>query len=201
MSWIKIKRGDEIPGRLQKIYQAVAGDDQHVDNVLQIHSLRPHTLEGHLALYKAVLHHSHNQLPVWFLECIGIYVSRLNRCDYCDRHHSAGLQRLINDDDRFQALDKALSRPLPAAPFSPAEQQAFVYVRQLTIAPSENSLEHVTSLRQAGYSDGEILEINQVAAYFAYANRTVLGLGVDIAGEPLGSSPQTDTDMHSLGHR
>jgi len=34
-----------------------------------------------------------------------------------------------------------------------------------------------------GLSDGQILEINQVAAYFAYANRTVLGLGVTSESE------------------
>ena len=36
---------------------------------------------------------------------------------------------------------------------------------------------------------GDIREVNQVAAYFAYANRTVLGLGVTTAGEVLGLSP------------
>ena len=37
----------------------------------------------------------------------------------------------------------------------------------------------VARLRKAGWADGQILEINQVAGYFAYANRTVTGLGVD----------------------
>jgi uncharacterized protein YciW len=40
-----------------------------------------------------------------------------------------------------------------------------------------------------GWSDGEILEINQVAAYFNYANRTVLGLRVQIDGDIIGLSP------------
>jgi uncharacterized protein YciW len=37
-------------------------------------------------------------------------------------------------------------------------------------------------MRAAGLTDGEILEVNQVAAYFAYANRTVSGLGVTTHG-------------------
>ena len=44
-------------------------------------------------------------------------------------------------------------------------------------------------LREAGLDDGEILEVNQVAAYFAYANRTVQGLGVTTQGDMLGLSP------------
>jgi hypothetical protein len=33
---------------------------------------------------------------------------------------------------------------------------------------------------------GEILEVNQVASYFAYVNRTVVGLGVTTEGDILG---------------
>ncbi len=47
----------------------------------------------------------------------------------------------------------------------------------------------MAALRQAGLGDGEILEINQVVSYFAYANRTVLGLGVSTRGDALGLSP------------
>ena len=47
----------------------------------------------------------------------------------------------------------------------------------------------VGQLRDSGWDDGEILEINQVVAYFNYANRTVLGLGITTAGDVLGTSP------------
>jgi hypothetical protein len=53
---------------------------------------------------------------------------------------------------------------------------------------------------QTGFDDGEILEINQVAAYFSYANRTVSGLGVNIAGETLGQSPETGDDGSGWAH-
>ncbi len=51
-------------------------------------------------------------------------------------------------------------------------------------------------LRGAGWSDGEILEINQVTSYFAYANRTVTGLGVHTEGEKLGLAPDDSEDWH-----
>jgi uncharacterized protein YciW len=54
----------------------------------------------------------------------------------------------------------------------------------------------IDALKSAGLKDGEILEINQVTAYFAYANRTVTGLGVDTAGEVLGLSPDKSEDWH-----
>jgi uncharacterized protein YciW len=56
-------------------------------------------------------------------------------------------------------------------------------------------------LRKAGLSDGEILEINQVTAYFAYANRTVLGLGISTEGDILGLSPGNSDDPDDWSHR
>ena len=50
-------------------------------------------------------------------------------------------------------------------------------------------------MRAAGMDDGQILEINQVVAYFAYANRTVLGLGVTTQGDVLGQSPGNSEDV------
>ncbi len=200
MPYIKVIHPESATGRLAKIYQRVTGPGGQVDNVLQIHSLRPHALEGHMALYKAVLHHTGNRLPLWFMECIGILVSRLNCCAYCVEHHAAGLRRLLRDDARFEACMQALSTPPPGAPFSAPEQAALAYAEKLTKAPGDVDADDVATLRQAGYTDGQILEINQVAAYFAYANRTVTGLGVSADGEVLGLSPREDDSLGDWSH-
>ena len=83
MSWIKTIAPAATTGKLKEIYERVSTPTKRVDNILQVHSLRPHTLEGHMKLYKNVLHHNSNTLPKWFLESIGIYVSLLNKCSYC----------------------------------------------------------------------------------------------------------------------
>ena len=195
MPYIEIIKPEAAEGRLAEIYRRVTGPGGQVDNVLQIHSLRPHTLEGHMALYKAVLHHPRNTLPVWFLEAIGVRVSLLNDCAYCARHHGAGMKRLLQaSEERFAAYREQLEQDQPGAPFTRPEQAALVYASQLTLGPGSVSRADVRALKSAGLSDGEILEINQVAAYFAYANRTVTGLGVDTEGEVLGLSPDESGD-------
>ena len=98
MSWIKTISSEEAEGKLKKLYEKVKGPDGLIDNVLSIHSLRPHSLVGHMALYKNVLHNSNNTIPKWFLEVLGVYVSHLNECSYCVNHHFAGLKRLLEDD-------------------------------------------------------------------------------------------------------
>jgi uncharacterized peroxidase-related enzyme len=197
MPYIKVIDPKNASGKLSKIYQLVSGPDGQVDNVLQIHSLRPHSLEGHMALYKAVLHHPRNRLPVWFLECIGVLVSLLNNCAYCAGHHSAGLKRqLIGESHRYEAYRAQLDEQQPGEPFTAAEQAALNYARKLTRDPGSIGPGDIQSMRAAGLKDGEILEINQVTAYFAYANRTVTGLGVELAGELLGLAPDDTQDWH-----
>ncbi len=200
MSWIRTLDRKAANGRLSAIYDRVAGKAGQIDNILASHSLRPHTLEGHMALYKAVLHHYGNALDKAYLEAIGIWVSALNRCAYCVEHHFAGLKRLLGDDDRAAQIRDAIDSGIPERAFAGRELAGLRYSEILTRAPHKLTEQHVIALRESGFDDGEILEINQVASYFAYANRTVLGLGVSQAGETLGLSPNTTDEPDNWSH-
>jgi uncharacterized peroxidase-related enzyme len=153
-----------------------------------------------MRLYKNVLHHSANDLPKWLLEAIGVYVSLLNACDYCVDHHYQGMRRLIDDDDRARSMREALEAGRLDDAFDARERAALEYARRLTLEPSGLAADDLLNLRKEGLSDGEILEINQVAAYFAYANRTVLGLGGTTAGDVLGLSPGDSDDPENWHH-
>lgn len=193
--WIRHIPYDEATGRLRTLYDRVSGPDRNVDNIMLAHSLRPHTMEGHMALYKAVLHHSSNELPRWLAETIGVWVSLLNGCAYCVEHHFAGLKRLLGDDARADAIRKALEARTPeTAPLTRAEVAALNYADALTAGPAFMDEDEVEELRGAGWGDGAILEINQVTAYFAYANRMAQGLGVTTKGDVLGLSPSGEND-------
>lgn len=202
MSWIRTIPFDAATGKLRRLYDRVTGPGGNVDNIMMIHSLRPHSMEGHMALYKNVLHHSGNAIPKWFLEVLGVWVSSLNDCAYCVEHHFAGLQRLLGDAPRGQAIRAAIEARDPgAAPLEAAQIAAMGYARKLTEQPAGLVEADVEALREVGYDDGEILEINQVCAYFSYANRTVLGLGCSTVGDELGLSPGNSEDPDDWGHR
>ena len=201
MYWIDTVSYDDSTGKLRKLYDRVKGPDNNVDNIMMLHFLRLHSMEGHMAIYKYVLHHTSNRVPKWFLETLGVLVSAINECDYCVDHHFAGLKRLLADDEKADAIKAAIqSDKLNEAPLSNAQKLAMEYAKKLTIAPASLSEADVIALRQSGFKDGEILEINQVCSYFSYANRTVLGLGCTIEGDIIGLSPNNSDDPDDWSH-
>lgn len=139
MPWIRIVDPADAGGLLRSLYEQIRTPDGHVDQILKVHSLRPRTLQAHLAIYKAVLHGRPNGLSL---------------------------------------RERALCRD----------------ARKLTRSPQTMAAEDLAPLRQAGLDDAAILDLNQIVAYFADANRTVQGLGVTTGAEPLGLHPDEDAD-------
>lgn len=194
MSWIQVISYQESEGKLRKLYDKVSGPNKNVDNIMLVHGLRPHTMTGHMALYKNVLHHSGNTLPKWYLETLGVLVSLLNDCEYCVSHHFSGLQRLMNDDVESEKLKDALEKKRYDQYFDAKYTSGLRYAEKLTLGASDLNQIDIEAMKGAGFSDGEILEVNQVVSYFNYANRTVLGLGVSTEGDILGLSPNSSDD-------
>jgi uncharacterized peroxidase-related enzyme len=200
MTWIRTIGYDDAEGRLRETYERIKGPDNNIDNIMLAHSLRPHTLNGHMTLYKYVLHHPDNELPTWYLEAIGVYVSFLNRCAYCFEHHLAGMRRLLKDEARGDEIRAAIVEGRLESAFEGRELLGLRYAALLTREPWRVSRGDIEKLRGAGLDDGEILEINQVSSYFAYANRMVLGLGIDTDGDVIGLSPGGSDDPDDWQH-
>ena len=201
MSWIKTIPYTDADTGLKRIYDRVKGPNNVVDNVLTIHSLRPHTLVGHMTLYKSVLHNVNNTLPKWYLEAIGVYVSFLNHCDYCVAHHFEGLKRLWDDDKKAGNFFKAVQTDTLSTFFEEKHLEGIKYAKKLTQNASEIKETEVENLKALNFTEGEILEINQVSSYFNYVNRMVLGLGVNTQGDILCLSPNESNDPNDWSHK
>jgi len=52
------------------------------------------------------------------------------------------------------------------------------YVAKLTLSPARVCREDIERLRQNGFDDQAILQINMIASWFNYINRVADGLGV-----------------------
>ena len=200
MTWIKTISYQQATGKLKALYDRVKGPDNNVDNIMLAHGLRPHTMEGHMALYKYVLHHPRNTIKKWFLEAIGVYTSMLNECHYCVEHHYQGMARLVADEARSTAMRSALAAKTPIDAFDVKQTAALDYAHKLTLDIGNVNKADIQAMLDAGWDDGEVLEINQVTAYFNYANRTVLGLGINTEGDIIGLSPGDGADIDNWNH-
>lgn len=186
IAWIETIEPDDAEGLLGDLYERVKTPHGTVDNVMKAHSLRPHTLEGHLVLYKSVLHSPANVLPLWFLETVASYVSIANGCEYSLAHHFMNVRKLLEDDGKADAIYAALVACRPEDFFADKELALLRYAVKLTEDVAGMNEHDILALRDAGADDGEILEVNQVCAYFNYSNRLLNGLGVTTEGDTIG---------------
>ncbi len=89
-------------------------------------------------------------------------------------HHAAGLVRLTKN----AKLAQDLKHDYTTADVTPRQRAMLDYAVKLTRTPGAMRESDIHALRTHGFSDRDILDINQVTAYFAYVNRVADGLGV-----------------------
>ncbi len=185
-AWISMVEDEEADDQLKKIFDVARTPHGTLDNVMRIHSLRPASMIGHVTLYKSVLHSDEITLPLWFLEVIAAYVSILNSCEYSLTHHWNNAVRLIDNAQRVEVIHDALRSQSFENTFNEKEIAILHYSKKLTCDVENLKKVDVIKLKQAGCNDGEILEVNQVIAYFNYSNRVLNGLGVSLDGDKIG---------------
>jgi len=91
-------------------------------------------------------------------------------------HHRRGLRRLLRNGD----LADAIETDWRSADLDPKRFAMLGFTEKLTRTPSSMDRSDVESLRAAGFSDRDVLDITEVIGYYAYANRIADGLGVEV---------------------
>lgn len=171
MAHIRMVPVDEATGSLKALYERLAYPDGRVDEGYTVLSLHPELLEANAALYRELLHGA-SPLTRRERELIAVTASRVNGCVRCERHHGA----------RYAALGGE-----PEFPESRLDRMV-AFVEKVTKEPGAVTGADVDQLRKAGFDDRAILDITAVAAYFAFANRMTLALGLSedtaVPGEP-----------------
>lgn len=185
-AWIRMIADDAASDDLLEALNEARTPNGTVDNVMRVHSLRPNTLRGHVRLYRAALHDEANTVPMWLQETIASYVSVLNNCPYSLSNHWANARHLIADRELADRIEAALLADAPEQVFEGAELAMLRYARKLTLEPGKMVEADLSAMRAHSVDDGQILEINQIIAYFNYVNRLLNGLGVTLEGDVVG---------------
>lgn len=143
-----------------------------VPNVLRAYALRPARLRNFISFYNEIMLGEDSGLSKLEREMIAVVVSSANRCYYCLVAHGYAVRELSGDPE----LGEMLVMNFRVAPL-PARQRAMLdFAFRLTTAPEESHEGARQELRNAGFSDADIFDISETAAFFNYSNRVAAGL-------------------------
>lgn len=78
------------------------------------------------------------------------------------------------------ALVEAVAADWRSAVLDKQRKAMLEFTSKLTLTPARMTASDTESLRKAGFSDTDILNIAEVTAYYAYVNRIADGLGVEL---------------------
>lgn len=180
MSWIEEIDVTEAEGKLAETYAALIEKRGKVSNILQVQSLNPDSIDGHLDLYMTIMF-GKSGLSRAEREAIAVVVSATNECAYCVNHHTEALRRYIKEDDILQTLASADGLEI----LEPRLGNIVIHAEKLTSAPAAMTESDLDPLRAEGLTDRDILDITLVVAYFNFVNRIAMGLGVSFTAEEL----------------
>jgi uncharacterized peroxidase-related enzyme len=90
---------------------------------------------------------------------------------------------LIRDDEQAEKIINGVLDDYKTAPISEKEKTMLDYAVKLTKEPAAVKKEDLDQLRKFDLGDRDILDLNQVVAYFNYVNRTADGLGIELEAE------------------
>ncbi len=163
---------DDVPDEVKELWARPLEKLGFVPNVLRVFALRPAHLLAWWAYYDELLR-GESGLTKAQREMIAVVVSATNRCHYCVVSHSAALRKLTEDPE----LVDQLATGYKYAPLDERDRAMLDFAVKLTEASDRCGDEDVEALREAGWSDEEIMDIAQVAAMFNFTNRLASGLG------------------------
>ncbi len=160
--------GDEgsLPPELVPYFQKCRDKLGFVPNVLRAWLLRPEKLRNFVRLYDELML-APSGLTKLEREMIAVAVSSWNRCYYCLVAHGAAVRKLSDDPQ----LGEMLAFNYRVAELPPRQRAMLDFAVKLTATPHEVNAADRDGLGQQGFSDADIFDIAEVAAFFNYTNR------------------------------
>ncbi len=105
-------------------------------------------------------------------EMIAVVVSSVNRCYYCLVAHGQAVRQLSGDPE----LGEMMVMNYRVAELEPRRRAMLDFAWKLTETPHDIAEADRRSLRDAGFTEQDIFDICDTAAFFNYTNRMAHGL-------------------------
>lgn len=164
---------DPLPEATQKYFDICQDKLGMIPNVLQAHAFDINKLNTFAALYNELML-ADSGLSKLEREMIAVVVSSINRCWYCQVAHGAAVRQLSGDP----ALGEAMVMNYRAAPLDARQRAMLDFAAKVTTASATVEDADRTALRDVGFSERDIWDIANVAAFFNMTNRVASATGM-----------------------
>ncbi len=161
---------DPLPAATQKYFDICTDKLGMVPNVLQAHAFSIEKLNAFTGLYNELML-ADSGLTKLEREMIAVVVSSINRCFYCLTAHGAAVRELSGNP----ILGEQLVMNYRTAELDARQRAMLDFTALLTSASYTVEEAHRQSLRDVGFSDRDIWDIINVAAFFNMTNRVASG--------------------------
>jgi uncharacterized peroxidase-related enzyme len=170
MSRLKAVQTEQAAGKAKQLLEAVQAKLSITPNMTRVMANSPAVLEAYLGLSGALAGGSLNPR---LREQIALEVGEQNRCQYCVSAHTAiGKMTGLSDAEIEAARDANANASKPAA--------ALAFARQIVAKQGRATEADVETVRNAGFTDGEIAEIIAHVALNVFTNYFNNTAGVEV---------------------
>ena len=163
---IHLPARDELPEDLQKYFQVCDEKLGMLPNVLAAYSHDAEQLRTFSKFYNALMFGESGLTPLE-REMIAVVVSSHNHCFYCLTAHG----RAVRDYSGDPAAGELMVMNYRAAELSPRHRAMLDFAVKLTERSHEIDEPDRQALRDAGFSEKDIWDIANVAAFYNMTNR------------------------------
>lgn len=162
---------DPLPPATQKYFDICRDKLGMVPNVLKAHAFDIAKLDAFTALYNDLML-GESALSKLEREMIAVVVSSINRCFYCLVAHGAAVRQLSGDPK----LGEMMVMNYRVADLDPRQRAMLDFAAKMTAASATIEESDRAGLRDVGFSDRDIWDIANVAAFFNMTNRVASAL-------------------------
>ena len=140
---------DQATGQTREILEGIQAKLGRIPNLVSVMANSPATLQGYVAIGDA---QQSGLLSKAFQEQIALAVAEANQCAYCLSAHTAlGKMNQLSDDE--------IRRNREGTSQDARTEVALRFAQDVVRTKAKISDDDLADLRQAGYTDGEIVEI------------------------------------------
>jgi uncharacterized peroxidase-related enzyme len=174
--WIRYVEDGDAEGILKEFYDGVRTPAGRVPDNQKVLSIRPEVAVAKERL-RRTLHGDASTLGARRADMISVVVSGLNDCRFCGTAHAG---QLVRRREASKDGAVALYRDWRSADLSDQDRAMLEFVEKLNFSPSRMEEGDVQRLRDAGFTDVNILDIVALTAYRNFVNRLHDGLGMSV---------------------